>query len=245
MEINEHFEHAPIKEAIIDLRINSNITIEQIYSLKNSLPVGYSELEPTFRQEMQLAFKDGVIETEEQRSQQGFRSDNKEKGFVAQFHQNGITVSKLAPYAEWSDFKHEAIMLWETYKNVLGRFELSRIAVRYINEIHIPFTNGQIDFDQYLTNCPKAPKGMPDMLVNFLSRIAVPYDGLDTLALITLSSGDGDKDFIPLTLDIDVSRNQKLDLSEKEIWLLFDELRSIKNTAFSGSITETTKALIR
>ena len=245
METNEHLEHAPIKEAIIDLRLNSNIGIGQLDSLKDSLPEGYSELKPTFRQGVHLAFNDGVIETKEQRSQQGYRSDQTERGFVAQFHENGITVSKLPPYTEWSDFKREARTLWDIYKTILGKVELSRIAVRYINEIHLPLTDGKLDFDQYLTNCPKIPIGMPDILVNFLSRIAVPYDKLDALALVTLSLGDGNRDFFPLTLDIDVYRNQKLDLPEREIWALFDELRAIKNQAFSGSITETTKAIYR
>lgn len=248
MQSAEHLSKAPIREAVIDIRTDSQIPTDQIKTLEAKLPAGYGELQPTLEKGVNFTFKNGNFETNHKESLIGFKSENKEHGFIVQFQSNGLCISKLAPYQNWDTFKQAAMELWEIYKLVLNDFEFKRVAVRYINEIHLPFTDGKLDFDRYMANCPKVPEKMPDQLLNFLNRIVVPYEEISTLAVITQNISDPVKKnepYIPYIIDIDVYRDSKLDLSESEIWAFFDQLRDIKNHAFNGSITEETKELCR
>lgn len=231
--------NAPIREAVIDIRVKAKIEVEQLESLSSEMPQGYGEFLPTLRKGVGINFKEDKIETTQEEHLIGYRSENKVRQFIAQFQHDGFSLSKLSPYENWEAFKREAMSLWGIYKRLLEEVEFKRVAVRYINEISLPLTDGQLDFNQYMTSCPKVPENMPDMLVEFSTRIVVPCQEHNSFAVINSnisnkSTGKG----VPFILDIDVFRNEKLGFTESELWSFFDNLRNIKNTAFFGSITK-------
>lgn len=245
MNSTEYLAHAPIIEAIIDIRLKTNIDADKAKSLAPLLPNGYGELMPTFLDDVGFTFSDETVKANHDRSLVGYRSDNESEKLVAQFHNNGITVSKLSPYEGWEPFKKKAQQIWEIYKSLLNEPEFSRIAVRYINKISLPFSENGFDFDHYLTNCPQVPGGMPDVLAGFIGRIVIPCEKETAIAVITSSLSAENQDPLSLILDIDVYREEYLDLNETEVWAFFDQLRTIKNTAFFGSITDKTKAIYK
>jgi len=245
---SEHLSLAPIKEAIIEFRFNQKIDLANIFNLEKKLPSGYSGFQSVVQQEFGFSFQDGEIQTTDagRGVVSGYRSDNESLKTVVIFESDKFIFSKLAPYTNWNDLKSQAMNIWQIFKpsKDLG---FSRIATRYVNEINLPIVDGELDFDEYLTICPKIPKGMPDILIGFLSKVAVPYYDEGITATVTLSSGNlpPHPNKLSVMLDIDIFRAGQLALSDRELWAAMDILRDVKNTAFFGSITEKTKELCR
>ena len=229
----------PIKEAIIDIRLNlpNSIPLEALLSLQSKLPEQYSEMQPTVRQDLGLHFQQGSVQARQQESLIGYRSVNQSSNFVVQFQSTGFSISKLAPYDSWDDFRKESIKLWDIYSASLPTYEISRLAVRFINQLDLPVEQG-LNLDSYLTSCPKIPENMGQQLAGFFTRLLVPVPEQHATAIVIQNLEKPINGKLPVILDFDIFREERLNLSNKEIWEYFDTLRTVKNNAFFGSLTD-------
>jgi len=239
-------ENAPIREAIIDIRIQSqSINLDELEGVVSSLGEGFDVL-PMMTQE--LEFKGGAegFKAGSQNSRRiGFRCENKGKGFVAMFKIDGFVFSKLEPYTNWLDFSGAAKEFWEIYTRVLADYSVTRIAVRYVNRICLPLgEDGKVNLESYLVNDPKVPESAGDSLHGFFNRVEFPYQD-KALCVVTQASQPAEDGFLPVILDIDVFREIKGDLKESAIWSSLDEIREVKNRIFVDSIENETMELFK
>ncbi len=247
----EQLSNAPIKEAVIDIQIDFDQDQPNFdyQSLSKKIPEEYTKREPISEAHVALEIntKGESLFNNRDLGITGYRAENPKSGFVVQFRKTGMTVSKLPPYENWNSFKNEAKRLWSLYKETIPDYKLSRLAVRYINEIEIPFVNGNqaIDFDDYLINSPKTPSGMSTVVSEFFSRIVIPYPELGANVIAIQALKDITDSHLIVILDTDVYRTNVTGLSEIEMWDFFDQLRSLKNETFKGSLTEKTMELFK
>jgi len=244
---SEHLNSAPVKEAIIEFRFSSQVSLENLRSLETKLPTGYNKLQPVIQSEIGITFQDGELKGNNGASKKikGYRSDNNEINTVAIFESDRFVFSKLAPYSNWDDFKQHAANIWQLYKLLQENVAFTRIATRFVNEIKLPLIDEKLEFDDYLTTCPKIPANMPDILIRFFSKISIPCIEERSIASVTLSSGEIQDSTISIILDIDVFRDGLSTPSENELWCAMDVLRDIRNKSFFGSITEKTRGLLK
>jgi len=234
MSIYPHLEHAPITEALIDIRIkqisddDGSITKE----MTEAIIEGYPSNDELRLRGIEIKFP--AIETETQNIFAGQRftsSDNKQ---VFQARLNGFTFSRLEPYLDWENLVSNAHKLWPQYLELMGNVQVIRIAVRYINRIEVPVKS---KLDDYFVALPRRPEPVPDNLISFLNRTAVRFDEEGATALITQSMPKVEPDLASIIFDIDVFKETNYDSTSEDLWADLEKLRNIKNLVFFESLT--------
>jgi uncharacterized protein (TIGR04255 family) len=240
-----YLPHAPIREAIIDCRVKAPDSFRPVafHSLKHEIGSDYPRIDEQVGFEGQLKVeKDQLSQSARQTGLMGvvFRSTNGEN--VAQFRIDGFTFSRLRPYTSWESIFPEAFRLWKLYEKQMVPEFITRIAVRYINELRIPIQLG--DFSEYLNSPPIVPPDLPRQIAGFLTRIVIPASEFGAEATITQAMvGPADPNFVNIILDVDVHRSRQYEISDETIRSEFEQLRQLKNRIFFSSITEKTARL--
>ena len=120
---------------------------------------------------------------------------------------------------------------------------MTRIGVRFINKIILG--TGPVDLDDLLVAGPKIPNGLPQSFIQFSSNVVVPMS--DQRAAVSISQAS---EIVPsgpgmgfnVILDIDAFSEEPHDTNDSGVWNRLEDLRTIKNMAFFGSIKPETLA---
>jgi len=238
MANKRHLKNAPIIEAIVDIQVKSlpESYLQTLKAIHAAIADKYpEELE---HRKMQTTIRLGETEARTEHSLIGYRhiSENKTQVFLATL--NGFTFSRLRPYETWESFRKEALALWELYANTVNPELITRVALRYINRLEIPFPGES--FDKYLTSPPNLSPNISQAIGSFLTRIIIPEPALYATAVITQAMDplfSKDTRTAPVILDIDVFKEGEF--TKEETWgAIIDQLRELKNKIFFESITE-------
>lgn len=161
---------------------------------------------------------------------------------VLQCRTGGFTFSRLSPYVEWGALRADALRLWEAFYKAVQPQTITRLAVRYINEIKIPLPIEK--FGDYLVCPPQAPDSLPQALSGFMQRVIIPDEKTNSISIVNqLFEGNSEisdgKEVITVVLDIDVFRQVSIDTSRaNDIFAVLDVLREQKNKMFFEHLTE-------
>jgi len=243
-----HLNNAPIVEALIDIRVRPQARTEpsKLESIGALIKDRYPTVKPIHQVATHVEFKIGVdaVPSVTQR-QLGYRFESGDAKYVLQAQTLGFTLSRLAPYETWEALIEEAQAMWKHYVAVAEPESIERVATRYINRIHLPLPIG--DFDEYLTAPPFVPKGLPEYVSEFFSRMVI--NDPHSQAVIIFSQafeplGPGNAT-LPVIVDIDVFKATSLPTDGTDHWKLLAEFRDIKNTAFFASLTPKTVELLK
>ena len=236
-----HLSKAPITEAILDFRVRLPADV-QVETLRNALPQlasAYPNVEDAWLIDGSCAFSSefGNPLSPSSKRANGFFLRSPVGKQVAQFRLDGFTFSRLAPYTSWEEIEPEAFRLWEVYRGAAKPEALFRVAVRYINHIRLPET--ALELNDILVSAPEGPGELPRTLASFLTRVVVPLSMPNThVGVVQAYNVPPAVVADTLLLDVDVSRNEEMDLSSATLRPVFEQLREFKNLAFFGSLTE-------
>jgi uncharacterized protein (TIGR04255 family) len=238
-------KNAPIREAIIDIKVSPPISVESLepvfQSLKETFPQQEVMLQSTF------GFEIGPKVTRTSRVEgavQGRRLTSKDAKHIVQFRTDGFTFSRLPPYETWEKLRSHAEPLWRAYQQESKAEKISRAAVRYINVMNLPMPI--TDFKEYLCAPPSLPASLPQELGGFFSRVIVMNRDIDAAAFVTQALESSLDNKVQLILDVDVFKEPKNDLwdaSDSKAWDKLEQMRNFKNRIFFESITEKTAGL--
>lgn len=244
MAAQRHLSRAPAREALIDIQFEPHVPLEAIERFA-------AIAEPEFKQNLDLweAFvgfnaNGNQPEASTRHTVIGKRLDSDQPPHVLQCRAGGFTFSRLSPYGEWKDLRNEAHRWWKVFYSEVQPHTVTRIAVRYINEIKLPLP--MRDFSEYLTCPPRVPETLPQGISGFLHRVIVPDDFNNCVSIVTQAfegqpSMAGDGASITILLDVDVFRTVRLQSDRiEEIWTGLDALREQKNRMFFEHLTEKT-----
>ena len=245
MARQRHLRNAPIVEAIVDFRVKlpAKFEVKTFASIKEKLGDSYPQMEERREIEAGIKVKGKRVEhIVEEKGLQGYFFRSHDGKNVTQFRKDGFTFSRLKPYTNWQDVLAEAKNLWKLYKNRASPDLVTRIAVRYINQLDIPLPIE--DLSKYLNSPPTIPQKLPQELCQFLTRVTIRDPKLDIRAHIIQALERGSKrDNVTIFLDIDVFKQKESGFEEREIWQTFKQFRDLKNRIFFDSITETSVRL--
>lgn len=243
----EHLSKAPIKEAIIDLRVAlpEGCTHSDLKLVADKL-VDYF---PTAQEQRVITHEisdgpDGSNSRKISEKLNGFRLLSEDDHYVLQISTDGFTLSELEPYTKWSDFSALAQKAWQIYAELTNCDHIKKVAVRYINQIELPLTNGT-PFSKFLAVPPMTPKGLPEGVQEFASRVSFTDDERGLSARVTQSIQPKSESSGIVLLDIDAYKDSDSHLVYDTIWDVFSKLREFKNDIFFGYITDETKDLLR
>lgn len=154
-----------------------------------------------------------------------------------------LSVHSLRPYEGWDDFKKRIDQALKAYLEVSKPVGVTRIALRYINRIIIPFVDA-VQLEEYFTLSPQVPDGIPSNMSGFVTRLESIYDDIPVRLVIVLTDAEvreGQADFI---LDLDISQDwTEKSLSLEEVLSNLHELKQRQRQVFENLITDSTREL--
>jgi uncharacterized protein (TIGR04255 family) len=234
----------PVREAIIDIAIIPQLPPDKLLFepfvevLRRDFPV--VEQTRRFSGEFEILPDQSLVPKPTLEEFHGYLFRTDDRLNVAQFRVDGFSFNKLAPYKDWEEVFPKALELWKIYLEHLKPQKISRLAVRYVNEIKLPLGNKGIE--EFLERPPRLPENFSKgSLINyFLDRLGFFDSDLRVSVNLTQAyEGVFNEEGISIILDIDCYTNE--DVSPKDFESLrevFGRLRALKNQIFFGSITE-------
>lgn len=240
----ERLARAPVREALIDLQFEPRASLEAIDRFADSLSSRVSKRSDIW--ETLFGFEapapDRPPQSHAKHAAVGRRLDLGAGQHVLQCRVNGFTLSRLSPYGDWSELRSLAHELWTSFSEQVKVVTVTRIAVRYINELKLPLPLG--DFADYLTAPPVVPPELPQSIAGYLLRVNIPdvaHNGTTvvTQALEGPPAEGPDGLSVTVILDIDCFRQPGAELAlSPSIWNALDSLRDQKNRVFFAHLTE-------
>ncbi|MPZ46984.1 MAG: TIGR04255 family protein [Betaproteobacteria bacterium] len=240
MARKRHLKNAPIKEALIDLRVSGVQELSSLQRCSQQLTTPYDKRLKLHRQEFGFSMNAGnVVSHQAAPSVFGYRVDSDDGTQVVQFRLDGFTFSRLSPYQTWESMRDEARRLWKLYESCASPAMVTRIAVRYINVMQLPLAGRELK--EVLTMPPMLPEALPHSIASFLTRIVFADPLVEASVILTQaleSPASGQK--TSLTIDVDAFKDCERGPADDSIWADLESLRALKNEVFFESITEET-----
>jgi uncharacterized protein (TIGR04255 family) len=249
---DQHYEHAPIVEAIIDVRAEfahqPDSAAFEMYGQRWATQLPQRADLTTFQVGIGAPIVPGiasnVVATHAPARGVRLSSVSNDRALMVQIH--GLTYSHLPPYTMWEDFFREFADLWSSYVDIMKPTAVTRVALRYINQIPLP--NERFELSDFFTLFPEIPKAIPQDVTSLFLQLQMPQSDLgpDVMAIINYGTGarnaKGQNTFL---LDFDVFANRRLNPSSVELLELLATIRVRKNHLFENCITNKTRELIR
>jgi uncharacterized protein (TIGR04255 family) len=242
-----HYNHAPIVEAIIDLRaaLPDDAGLRSFTSFSESLRDQFSTVQEinavvmAFRKE---EHSEGQFNSRQEKV--GLRLDNARGDRVLQVQRSGFTYSHMAPYSDWVTFREEAKALWARYIQTNGISQVTRLAVRVINKVKLPTSIAELS--RYSNLLPHPPKAIPSTPEAFFTQMQLNGGAWVDGSHVLVNAGaaplaDGT---LELLLDFDLFVEATKAAAAPEIWEILDRLSTAKDDLFEACITDATRELI-
>ena len=240
----DHLPHAPIVEAVIDIRARSSVILEEAV-LKAQLETRLSDYQFLDAQqqiqiEHNVSLKDNVPPDPVIRNLgwKGLRFKSADNKHIAQFNRDGFVFSRLEPYQTWEQLYDEGLRLWRVYVELAQPVEFHRIGLRYINRIQLP--PDELRFEDYMEPAPVPPKSLSLPFHNFMHQdtLAVPElpYSISVIRTIQRPTPPGTQG-LSLILDIDAFTTQGFEMGDVALEQRLLEMRWLKNKVFFGSVT--------
>jgi len=232
---------APITEAVFDFRVKvaNDFHVEDLASLKQMLSGQFPKVEEQRGGQVTIGFKPGPPEVLSSKDfgLQGYFFKTDDEKLIAQFRVDGFTLNRLAPYTSWDELYPLASELWKQYCGVATPQTVTRLALRYINHIPLPWPNGH--FDEYLRAGPNVPPELPQTLAGFQSQVVIHNDKEDIFAnVVQRYEASFEEQKSTVVLDIDAFKTVDLAPYDANIPIIFGQLRNFKNTVFFNYLTD-------
>jgi uncharacterized protein (TIGR04255 family) len=233
----EGFPTAPLIEAVFEVRIDGGLTAEESRSTADALSRDYPKLAESKQAEFNFDAPTVTVEVSEVRSI--YRLEGKDDTEVALIRPTGLTVSQLAPYRSWETLFKRFSRDLAVFDKVLGVRTVTRLGVRFINRIDVPFdARGIAEHEEYLAGYVKLPDEISEV-TDFSYRVNVDLSDIEATATIQSAVMDaaveGKASF---ALDIDIVKTVGLGTSRRKLLSQLNEFRAPKNRLYRLLLTE-------
>ena len=255
----ERYPYAPILEAIVLLRIHGEdggapgdmrLLSDQF---KAALGIDFVGEQSWYRVSDELVTVDGVDSAMEDGHPLvgfGLTLNARERIMLVddEFQYRHLYTSDVR-YESWELVTDRALSLFGVLLELAGSAGVSGVGSRYVNQLPAPFDQDRFEIGDYVRMAPDVPGTLPQRVAGFFSQVDIPFEGPDGVASTRTTIYLGpfrveDVEAPALILDIEV-RKVVEPMSLKEIGGVLDEVRSVKNRVFEGTITDACRIRMR
>ena len=242
-EDHANYGNAPIVEAVLEAIIAkpTSIPLDKLSDVCDS--VRFPRRVELMTASGQMIFGQSVSAsaTSQQIGYQFFSSDNK---FVVHSKQDGLAVSRLAPYTRWEDVFAEFRNHWQRYLELVEPDVLIQLAVRYINRFDLP--GNRIELKDYFRTYPEVSDDIPYDVSGFLNQLQFPLSAINGHAMLTQARVPPPREgVISVLVDIADIRNVNERAKDFDIAETMNILRHEKNKLFEACMKKQARDLIR
>lgn len=244
MPSSRHLPNAPILEALLDIRVvpRPDAKFEELASLR----AHYRDKYPTDATKKQAGIQFEIDATTPEVAAKVTRSEpqltgiefiGSDKRYRIQVALGEFTQNVLGKYADFESLLSEAIPSWEAYVEVMRPLSISRIALRYVNDLRLP--RDMAKFEDYLAVMPSVPPKLPQTLSDFAFRMTLHKPEVGAKAIVNeVFQGVVEEKGVQVLLDIDAIQERQIDIDDRGLWDRFAALRQFKNDIFFEFVTE-------
>lgn len=238
-----HLKKAPAVEAVFDIRISCQkpIAIDSLDEAHTRIRDRYpkKKIKRVFQFSATLPKSAEVGQGQFGGNEEidGFHFISEDEKQIVQYRKSGFTFSRLRPYTNWESVKREALELWNFYREIIGSFVVTRVALRYINRIDLGFSDRE--FERMFKIEPSYPI-VPNVTHGpFVNNITLnnASKGLQAHYIFAKENGTPNSSHETFILDIDAFKSMST-TADTEIITAFEDLRSYKNDLFFASFTK-------
>lgn len=239
---SRHYNKAPIREAIIDIRTEGSPSLAPTNFSKVTPPSGYKERQELMLGQVSGHLAAGQLTATAKQDPLGYAFVGGEGKHIAEFRVNGFTFHRLAPYQTWEQFRTEAKLLWDLYREVASQ-PINRFGLRYVNQLDLPMPIR--DFRDFVRSYPEISTDLTQQLSGFFMQVHIPQQDLGAMLILNESLvPPSSPDIVSVILDIDVFVQVLKPESDEDVWNTLELLRVRKNLIFEACITNNTRELI-
>ncbi len=145
MIAKRHLSAAPIKEALIDIKVAlpEKVNTERLESGYSQVSDRYPTIDTLHKGELRIQLDgsphgDMTVDTANSTTFAGYRYISADRQNSVQFRVDGFTFSRLDSKDSWYALKREAVKPREIYSYSVSPIPIARIATRYINRLKLP-----------------------------------------------------------------------------------------------------------
>src|SRR5947209_2748019 len=186
MSESRHYPHAPITEALVDLRVDfgPDMSLEKLRTFGAHIKASYPNEGTRDMLQSEISIVGAQPKTESKHTTLGYIFHSGDRRQAVQARIDGFTFSRFAPYQDWPQLIGEAKRLWKVFVDVLRPRMVTRIAVRYINQINLPLKDGTLKFEDYLRTFPATGLVEEGALEQFFLRLVMPQQDLSAKLIL-------------------------------------------------------------
>lgn len=220
-----HLDNSPLQDAILEFQVSPLVDIVPDVVKGWDIPE-YSLA--AIAQSKQFSFITDFKTTSEVHTEsapiEGVVCRDESQGFIVHYMRDRFTINKKKPYTDFSHLMKEAQRLWHLYAESFKPDQITRIGLRYINEIVL-----ERNVNYYLSPdvLPPITEQLNDS-TNFYHRYEMENQPLNTNIQIF-----ADKKEKKLFVDIDCYSSRPFSYDEESVWKSeLPSLRDFKNRLF-------------
>jgi len=154
-----------------------------------------------------------------------------------------LSVHALRPYKSWDEFRPLILDALHVCLDPLGGQQISRIGLRYINELFVP--SSQIELREYVRDAPDFPEGSPATQIHgFLQRLEGLDDERGIKLIQTIAGTPAEPGHVGVIVDLDAIKEfPDPSLHPDDAATVLDDIRDFEREAFEALMTERSREL--
>jgi uncharacterized protein (TIGR04255 family) len=227
----------PIVEAVAQISFSEAVDLQDVAEFADSLSKDYPTKNERADITAQVDVASGKMEADIKKVGFELRDGEGSKVVIAQT--SSVAFSQLAPYPGWDEYSGWLMTGFSKLHKITGPRKLSRIGLRFINRLDIPFISGLAHIESYINVYPRSLTYGGDNFTRYLVAFSRDVEGTENKFNIMVGSTESP---VPLYagvhLDIDAYSELEIAFNLKQVNAKLNDLRHVKNTVFEQTITD-------
>lgn len=226
----------PIIEAVAEFVFEQEIDFDEQKRISQKVNSFYPNERVEIGKQINFDFKKEKVEIKEIDKIIRRRSENEDEIFS--IGGASLVVSKLPIYDGWEVFLSRIKRDWDEAKSVTGYRKISRIGLRFVNRIDLPFESDLVSIEDYMNLGLNYPAPLGPMITSSW-RSEHPVDDLGAMLILSMAKVESPlPKHMGLLLDIDVAKVLDVPQKDDDIFSYLEKARVFKNSVFELSIKD-------
>lgn len=229
----------PIVEAMIDVQVSfpPPVALNMLENLHLKFQANYPKKRTEHLTQLSVESKGELLQTTADKGIRGYHFLSQDEKSIIQVRRDGFTFNKLAPYHSWKDILGTAKPAWDVFRIAFPQAAITRIGLRYLNQISLPLVGGKIKLENYFKASISGPTMEGLATSSFLVRYILNDNTTNLQANWTLAHQPSSKPTnLNVVLDIDVFQENKTGIIDP--FPILEQMRDLKNRLFFNSFTQ-------
>ncbi len=235
------FDRPPVVEAIYGIQAVTAAELvpdEVMEKLSALLPPGFIMQQSMDHVNIELKREaEGPVQHKHTQVWSGAKLASVDGKVVAHFMRFGIFVSFTA-YRSYEESRPVVQLLWAVYSETFKPHMITRLSIRYINLIKLPFENGRINLERYFQVHLRFPNELANTMEHFHQQFVIRDPATQVPARVMISNLREEDDSLVVAFDNEGYQESQWTPDDSRIWAELELVRNWTYQIFRTTLTE-------